>query len=138
MWILKVEFCIFAPSNKRANLAEAELLICEINLWPATVFWDGGGMSSSRPKCTGYRNQLSLDPTLPTFSGLKQFKIISLILKAKTNLGVFGRRRGHRVAGCGGRGSVTDSSLRRGERRVVKLLQKLERIDQNEQDMEIN
>ena len=70
----------------------------------------------------GYRNLLTLDPPLPILSGLKQFKIIFLILKSETNLGVFCRRRGHRAAGCGGRGAVMCSSLRRGERPVFKLL----------------
>ena len=41
--MLNVEFCMFAPSNIRANMAEAEELICEIYLCPATVFWEGGG-----------------------------------------------------------------------------------------------
>ena len=36
---------MFAPSNILANMAEAEELICEIYLCPATVFWDGGGIS---------------------------------------------------------------------------------------------
>ena len=53
MLILKVEFCILAPSNILAKLAVAELLIWEINLRPATVFFDGGSMSSSNPRSKG-------------------------------------------------------------------------------------
>ena len=53
MWILNVEFCMLAPLNIRANIAEAEELISEIYLCPATVLWEGGGMSSSKPRSSG-------------------------------------------------------------------------------------